>query len=44
MNEIEATACLSPRKNRKVQFEYDAGLYKSRNIVARLFNRLKDWR
>ncbi|KPN64580.1 hypothetical protein AKJ29_15185 [Aliiroseovarius crassostreae] len=39
-----ATARIPPRKNRKMQFEYDADLYKTRNIVERMFNRLKDWR
>jgi len=42
--EAKATACIPPRKNRKVQFEYDTDLYKTRNIVERMFNRLKDWR
>lgn len=44
LKEVKATACIPPRKNRKVQFEYDVDLYKSRNIVERMFNRLKDWR
>lgn len=44
LTEADATACIPPRKNRKVQFEYDVDLYKSRNIVERMFNRLKDWR
>jgi len=42
--ETKATPCIPPRKNRKVQYEYDASLYKTRNIVERMFNRLKDWR
>jgi len=44
LSKTEAAACIPPRKNRKVQFEYDADLYKTRNIVERMFNRLKDWR
>ena len=40
----EATACIPPRKNRKVQLEYDTELYKTRNIIERMFNRIKDWR
>ena len=36
--------CIPPRKNRKVRLKYDAALYKSRNIIERMFNRLKDWR
>ncbi len=39
-----ATPCIPPRKNRKRQIEYDADLYKTRNIIERMFNRLKDWR
>ena len=42
--EAGATPCIPPRKNRKIQLEYDAALYKTRNIVERMFNRLKDWR
>ena len=42
--QTKATASIPPRKNRKVQYEYDAELYKTRNIVERMFNRLKDWR
>ena len=41
---IGATPCIPPRRNRKAQCEYDAALYKSRNIIERMFNRLKDWR
>ncbi len=44
LNEAKATACIPSRRNRKVQFEYDVELYKSRNIIERMFNRLKDWR
>ena len=44
LNATKAIACIPPRKNRKVQFQYDAELYKTRNIVERMFNRLKDWR
>ena len=41
---IDATPCIPPRKNRKLQFEYDTDLYKTRTIIERIFNRLKDWR
>lgn len=44
LNETNANTCIPPRKNRKVQFEYNTDLYKTRNIVERMFNRLKDWR
>ena len=35
---------IPPRSNRKVQYEYDKGLYRERNIIERTFNRLKDFR
>jgi transposase len=35
---------IPPRKNRKIQYQYDAEIYKQRNIVERLFCRIKDWR
>lgn len=44
ITETGATPCIPPRKNRKIQFDYDTQLYKTRNIVERMFNRLKDWR
>jgi hypothetical protein len=33
-----------PRKNRKVQYDYDKTIYKQRNVIERMFCRLKDWR
>ncbi|KPN62538.1 hypothetical protein AKJ29_09980 [Aliiroseovarius crassostreae] len=44
LSDAKATACIPPCKNRKIQFEYDTDLSKTRNIVERMFNRLKDWR
>lgn len=38
------TAVIPPRKNRKIQYEYDKAIYKQRNIIERMFCRLKDWR
>jgi transposase len=35
---------IAPRKNRKIQYAYDKAIYKQRNIVERMFCRLKDWR
>jgi transposase len=35
---------IPPRKNRKVQYDYDKAIYKQRNIIERMFCRLKDWR
>jgi transposase len=37
-------AVIPPRKNRKIQYQYDAEIYKQRNIIERLFCRIKDWR
>jgi len=35
---------IPPKKNRKVQREYDKETYKNRNQVERFFNRLKNFR
>lgn len=35
---------IPPRKNRKVQYEYDKAIYRQRNVVERMFCRFKDWR
>ena len=37
-------AVIPPRKSRKVQYAYDKAIYKQRNIIERMFCRLKDWR
>ena len=36
--------CIPSRKNRKVQIEHDAALYKKRHKIENMFGRLKDWR
>jgi transposase len=41
---IGAIVVIPPKKNRIVQREYDKELYKERNIVERLFNKLKNFR
>ena len=38
------TPCIPPKKNRKVQLEYDNTLYKQRHKVENMFAKLKDWR
>ena len=38
------TAVIPPKKNRKVQREYDPYLYKLRHIVENAILRLKQWR
>jgi transposase len=35
---------IPPKRNRKVQRDYDKGLYRERNLVERLFNKLKNFR
>ena len=37
-------AVIPPRKNRKVQREYDRYLYKLRHLVENAFLKLKQWR
>ena len=44
LEERGTKAVIPPRKNRKVQYEYDKAAYKQRNIIERMFCRLKDWR
>ena len=36
--------CIPCRANRKKPVAYDAELYKRRNLIGRVFGRLKDWR
>jgi len=38
------TPCIPPKKNRKIQYEYDKQLYKQRHKIENMFGRLKDWR
>ena len=38
------SSCIPGRPNRKEPIAYDTELYKSRNLIERLFGRLKDWR
>ena len=35
---------IPPRNNRKRQYSYDKTAYRQRNIIERMFCRLKDWR
>ena len=37
-------SCIPGRANRKEPIVCDTELYKSRNLIERLFGRLKDWR
>ena len=42
--EREIAPCISPRKNRKVQYHYDKTLYRKRHKIKNVFRRIKDWR
>jgi transposase len=35
---------IPPRRYRKTQYDYDRAAYRQRNIIERMFCRLKDWR
>lgn len=41
---MQADAIIPPRSNRKAPRDYDKHRYKARNLVERLFNRLKQFR
>ncbi|MGD9811705.1 MAG: IS5 family transposase [Sphingomonadaceae bacterium] len=42
--ERNITACIPSKKNRKVQIQHDAALYRQRHRIENMFGRLKDWR
>ena len=42
--EAGAQLVIPPKRNRKVQRQYDAELYKERNRIERFFNKLKQFR
>ena len=44
MCNIAIKPCIPVRQRRKVLVEYDTKMYKQRNLVERMFDRLKDWR
>ena len=44
LRERDIASCIPPRANRVEPVAYDAGLYKRRNLIERMFGRLKDWR
>lgn len=41
---MNAIAVIPPKSNRKLLRKYDKDLYKERNIIERMFNRLKQFR
>ena len=38
------TAVIPSKRNHKVQIAYDLAIYKQRNVIERMFCRIKDWR
>jgi transposase len=42
--ERDTTPVIPSKRNRKIQIECDAKIYKQRNVVERMFCRFKDWR
>ena len=36
--------CMSAKRNRKIQVEYEKTLYRQRHRIENMFGRLKDWR
>lgn len=44
LTEKGITPCIPPKKNRKIQIDYDKTLYKQRHKVEIMFGRIKDWR
>jgi len=39
-----AIAVIPPKSNRKIKRDYDKALYKERNLIERMFNKLKQFR
>jgi len=44
LDERAIQAVIPPRRNHTVQDDYDRIIYKRRNVIERMFCRLKDWR
>ena len=44
LTNLDITPCIPGRSNRKQAIDYDRDLYKLRNVIERMFGRLKDWR
>lgn len=44
IKQINAVPVIPPKSNRIVQRDYDKIIYKERNLIERLFNRLKQFR
>ena len=44
VKEMEAEVVIPPKSNRKVAREYDTHLYKERNLIERMYGKLKHFR
>jgi transposase len=44
VEDMGAIAVIPPKSNRKTERKYDKDLYKERNLIERLFNKLKHFR
>lgn len=44
VKEMEAEVVIPPRSNRKVARDYDTHLYKERNLIERMYGKLKHFR
>lgn len=44
IRQMNATPVIPPKSNRLIQRDYDKIIYKDRNLIERLFNRLKQFR
>jgi transposase len=44
LNEMEVEAVIPSKSNRKQPIKFDREAYKRRNLIERMFNKLKNWR
>jgi len=44
LSDLDIRPCIPGRSSRKEPIDYDKDLYKTRNLIERMFGRLKDWR
>jgi transposase len=44
LSRLKISPCIPGRSNRKAPITYDTKIYRQRNLVKRMFSRLKDWR
>ncbi|MFT4793828.1 MAG: transposase [Paracoccaceae bacterium] len=44
LSDLKISPCIAGRKNRKAPVTYEAETYQQRNLIGRMFGRLKGWR